>query len=230
MKLPYLLSALVLPVALSACGLAGAIIGPVEVGDAFGVNGQSLSAQFSQNDQGLSVLSLSSQAVSTATGSAEYSFDDQDLDTRGFSLVDVKAEIGIESVVTLKAPVGASYPESFTLSSVAAQATVGDAVNGSVTLAESRELELAFNKGACGVSSCEYRFSGDVTLLEDALSVGEGDNSVLRSFVKIIKLDGENSANQGSFNVTLGADSDTDLSGFSATFKLINKSTKIRVG
>lgn len=230
MKLHYLLSALVLPVVLSACGLAGAIIGPIEVGDAFGVDAQSLSAQFSQNDQGMSVLSLSSQAVSTATGSAEYSFDDSELDTRGFSLVDVKAEIGIEANVVLTAPLGASYPESFTLNAIDAQATISDAVNGEVTLQESRALELTFTKGSCGATSCDYVFDGDSDLLADALSVSEGSNSTLKTFVNIIKLNGQNTANTGSFSVVLSADSSTDLSGFSATFKLINKSTKIRVG
>ena len=230
MKLRYLLSALTLPVVLSACGLAGAIIGPVEVGDALGVNGKALSATFAGGADG-NLLALSTDALSTATGSAEYSFDDQELKTRGFNLVDVKAEVGIEATVVLRAPLGeTSYPESFTLSAVEAEATVGDEVNGSVTLKESRGLELTFKKGTCSATSCDYIFEGDAVLLADALSVREGDNSLLRKFVKIIKLDDSNSPNSGSFSVVLSAESDADLAGFKATFKLINKSTKIRVG
>ena len=230
MKLRYLLSALILPAVVTGCGVVGSIIGDIEVGDALGVDGQSLTATFSEGDSG-SLLALSTQALSSATGKADYSFDDQELKTRGFSLVDVKAKIGVAPVVVLSAPAGvSSYPEAFTLTQLDASATVGDEVNGSVTLSESRELNLTFEKGDCTLASCEYRFTGEVSLLADALSVNEGDNSLLRSFVKIIKLDGENSPNTGNFSVTLSAESDADLSGFLATFKLENKSTKIRVG
>lgn len=227
MNLRYLLLALTLPLLMTSCGLVAAVVPPITLEDPFGVEGESITTEF-----GATTSAMSTLAESTAEATAGRSFDDQELDLRGFSLARLNAAIGLDGKVVLTAPsLEASFPDTFTLTHVSATAKVSDAVNGSAEMNIENDINLPFTKDAgCVALSCDYSFSGDLEDIKNAIQISEGDRSKLASFVKIIRKDGANSKNEGSFTLSVTADSDPVLDGFKATFKLRSGDASIKLG
>ena len=230
MNFRTLLLALTLPVMMTGCGVVAAFIPSIAVDDPFGVEGQTVTTTFGDS----AVLTgVQTQAESTAEETTSQSFDDQDFDLRGFSLARLTAKIGFDPSVTLSAPVtGAEFPAQFTLTRVAATATVTDAAHEPAIIDFERELGLRFelDRSSCTLSSCRYRFAGDAEDLANALEISESDRGLLRSFVDVIRLDGANTPNEGRFKLTLTADSDPALTGFSASFTLRSGDASIKLG
>jgi len=227
MNLRYLLLALTLPLLMTSCGLVAAVVPPIALEDPFGVEGESITTEFGPTSAG----ALSTLAESTANATAGRSFDDQELDLRGFSLARLNAAVGLDSNVVLSAPVGASYPETFTITGVSATAKVSDDINGSAEMTIDNEVSLTFKKSArCETLSCDYSFTGELADIKEAIQISETDRSKLASFVKIIRLDGRNSRNEGRFSLSVTADSEPSLDGFKATFKLRSGESSIKLG
>lgn len=227
MNLRYLLLALTLLLLMTSCGLVAAVVPPIELNDPFGVEGESITTEFAAANAG----ALGTLAESTAEASAGRSFADQELDLRGFSLARLNAAIGLDAKVTLSAPVGASYPETFTLTKISATAKVSDDVNGTAEMTIENDVNLQFTKSAsCDALSCNYTFSGERDDLKAALQISETDRSKLAKFVKVIRLEGSNSQNRGGFTLSVTADSDPVLDGFKATFILRSGESNIKLG
>ena len=227
--------ALLLTVALmTGCSLVAAFIPPVEVADPLGVDGQSLTLLFGAvNASSSSEAAPTPQALSQAQAAVTRTFDDQELDLRGFSLASLDVEMGLESTVSLTRPVTARFPTSFTLVQTSGVATLQDDANGEATLDFAHKLDLVFTRdAACDLAalSCDYRYVGDDAALASALSIAEKDGGTLRTFVDIVRLGVQNTPNTGRFSVGLSVDSEPGLDGFSATFTLRSGKASIKVG
>ena len=220
-----------LPVLLSGCGLVAAFVPPIEIADPFGVEGQSLTTTFADADT--RQAGLTSQANSQAQATFTRTFDDQELDLRGFSLARLDVQVGFGSEVSLSRPVTGRFPTSFTLVRSAGAANLSDEANGAATLAFSHDLELVFTRDAAcdvGALSCGYAYVGDPASLASALSVSVSDRSTLAAFVAVLRLDGQNTPNTGRFAFALTAESEPTLDGFSATFTLRSGKATIKLG
>ena len=220
-----------IPLFLAGCGVVAAFVPPIEVGDALGVEGQALTTTFGTT----STAGLSTQAASTADTSVERQFEDMELDLRGFSLAELHAGIGIDPTVTLIAPSAlAEYPEVFTLTSVSASATVSDDVNGSATMRMSRTVDLTFelDSDGCTLDACSYAYAGSADDLADMLGITttKADGDTLATFVDVVRLGGAPSMNTGSFSLSMTAEGEPSLDGFSATFTLRSNGTVIELG
>lgn len=176
-----------LPLLLAGCGVVAAFIPPIEIGDPLAVEGQSLTTTF--GDEGTSGLSV--QVLSEAQSTATHSFDDIELDLRGFSLSELHASAGIDPVVVLEAPDAlASFPASFTIMGVAATATASDQVNGEAVLSMERSasVQTELHEESCSLATCSYRcVDGDP--LEDVLSINVTAGHVLAAFVDVVRLE-----------------------------------------
>jgi hypothetical protein len=217
-----------LPLLLAGCGVVAAFIPPIGIGDPLAVEGQSLTTTF--GGEGIPGLTL--QVLSEAESTVAHSFEDIELDLRGFSLSEFHAAVGMDPVVVLQAPDPlAAFPDSFDLVGVAATATVSDEVHGEAVLSMERSVYARFELDAdsCAVGTCSYRYA-DGDPFEDLLSVRVTDWSTLAAFVQIVRLDGDPSMNTGTFSVRLTADSEPSLDGFSATFTLRSGGTVIKLG
>jgi hypothetical protein len=191
------LTLLVLISVLTGCGVIAALVPPIEVGDVLGVEGQTFSTTF------VGTSGLSSQALSAAQTTITRTFEDTDLDLRGFSLSGLNAAIGIDTSVRVQAPSpGMPFPESFMLTHVAADATVSDVVNGEASMSMRDESQLVFELDAstCDLNGCTYRYASEASL-DDLLSlhVSSGERATLAAFVTIIRLQGTLSLNTGTF-------------------------------
>ena len=216
---------------LAGCGVVATFIPPIEVGDVLGVDGQTVTATF-----GEPASALTTQVASVSSATFEQTFDDQELDLYGFSLRDFVAVIGLDQRVVLHAPIGGTFPDSFTLTHASISATLSDEVNGSATMTLEHDLELLFDRdeGSCGPLSCSYLYHGDPDLLAEALTLIASENddaqATLRRFVDIVRLQGDASPNSGSFTISVEVDSTPSLAGFEGRFRLKSASTTIRLG
>lgn len=217
-----------LPLLIAGCGVVAAFLPPIEIGDPLAVEGQTLTTTF-DGDGG---SSLSTLVYSEAQSTVTHSFDDIELDLRGFSVQEFHASIGIDPVVDLSAPDALSaFPDSFAIVQVAATAAVSDDVHGEAILSMEKTVWARFelDPGSCSLSTCSYRYvEGDP--LEDLLSISVTDPNVLQKFIEVVRLEGESSVNRGSFSLGVVVDSDPSLSGFSATFTLRSGGTSIKLG
>ena len=112
-------------------------------------------------------------------------------------------------------------------------ATLQDDVNGETMLDFNHDLNLVFTRdAACDLTalSCDYRYVGEEVALASALSISENDGGTLRAFVDIVRLGAQNTPNTGRFSVSISADSEPSLDGFSATFTLRSGKASIKVG
>lgn len=229
MVLRSLVLTLLVPVFLTGCGVVAAFIPPIEVGDVFGVDGQTITASFAEPSS-----ALMTQVVSVAEKTTEREFEDAELDMKGFSLSSLDSKISLEPKVTVTAPhVDAVFPKSFSLNYLAADATVSDKVNGSAHLSTEQNIKVVFTliEDSCKGLSCKYQYaSGDA--LEGVLNIKTMNNEgqSLRKFVQIIRLQGNPSPNLGQLKVTLKVDSDPGMAGFTATFALRSAGTLIKLG
>lgn len=227
-----ILRALLLPIPLllAGCGVVAAFVPPIAVGDALGVEGQSLTTTFGSIDG----ARLGTQAFSSADTTVEREFDDMELDLRGFSVAELHAGIGLDPTVVLRtSSTLAAFPSEFTITKVHATATVSDDVNGRATLTTEREIHLTFalDTSSCTADTCRYAYAGGDEL-EDVLSVGatRADGDTLATFVDIVRFSGAPSLNTGSFSLSVESDSEPSLDGFSATFTLRSGGTVIELG
>ena len=227
MHLRYLLSAFLFSMVLTGCGVVANLIPPIEVGDMFGVDQQSVTAQFSDG-QG-----LVTQAVSSAEDTIERSFEDMDLDLRGFSLKELDAGISIDTSLTLtRVSSAAEFPVMFTLTKLSVDATVSDEVHGSANLEMEHSASLVYERVDSSVTatSATYTLVSGSALGALSIEVNADERDLLAKVVDIIRLDGESSVNAATVKVSLEADSNPSLAGFSATFKLISEGTKVKLG
>jgi hypothetical protein len=141
-------------------------------------------------------------------------------------------QLHLGTTISLHAPhAEAAFPQQFTLTHASIQGSVSDAVNGTATMAVEHTLDLTFvlDAASCNAGTCTYTYGGSEDL-QQALTVHVNDGSVLRQFINVIRLAGEPSANSGQFTMSVMADSEPGLDGFSATFTLHSKGATIRLG
>lgn len=220
-----------LGVLLAGCGVVAVFIPPIEVGDVLGVDGQTLEVTFGEPG-----AALATQVASSSSITFEQSFDDQEFDLYGFSLQDFVAVIGFGPTVQIVAPLGGSYPDSFTLTHASVSATLGDEVHGTATMTLERDLALVFERDVAGCTAlgCSYVFRGEIGLLAEAMTLIASENPdaavTLRRFVDIVRLDGAPSPNRGSVTIGIEVDSEPGLAGFDGSFELESGGATIRLG
>lgn len=210
---------------LSACGVVAAFVPPLSVGDPLGVDGRAVTAALTDG-------ALTAQDVAHVDQTRTFDIRDLDENLRGFSLDGFHANAGLAQDVTLAGPAGsapADYPDTFTVTRAVVEATLSDAVNGSVSFTRDVELDLAFERAECASDGCTYRYAGSETLA-DALDVELTDRAKLESLVSILILRDPETPNRGSLRVGVEIDADVPLGGFVATFRLTSEGSKIRLG
>ena len=222
----YLFLSLVLAAFLTGCGLVAAFIPPIEIGDPLGVAQQTLTTTFGSSG------ALRTQAISNGERTVSRSFEDVEFDLRGFSLAELNIPVGLGTTIKLHAPsADAAFPQQFTLTYASVEGSVTDAVNGTATMTVEHSLDLTFvlNESTCNAGTCNYTYAGSEDLAQ-VLTVNVADGAVLQQFINVIRLAGEPTPNIGQFTMSLTADSEPALDGFSATFVLHSKGATIRFG
>lgn len=212
--------AAIVPV-LGACGLVGAVVPPIDVGDPLGVNSRVVMAQLQDG-------ALVQQAASHVDRTVSFDLRDREQDLRGFGVAAFYTNAGIDPEVTMAVPNGAEAPEQFTLSRALIAADLSDA-NADVAFEHSVSLDLVFERSACEGDTCTYTYTGSEDI-GSVLDMEWTDRAELDKVVDILLRGNEDTPNHGSFRVALEVESDTSLTGFTAMFGLSSDGSKIKLG
>ncbi len=229
-----------LAVILAACGFAGNLVPPVEVGDVFGIGTPATPTAIKAPafHDPAALVHLTPAALGAVDFHAnDLTFDDVELpNLYGFSLDALWVTIGLGDTITLeREAVGATYPDAFTLTGVEAFIRVSDSQNVRQPVEyRFKELELAITyerQGECGADdACIYKATATAAELERAMlfNIPESSGNVVKDLITIASEGGTNTAR---VTARLTADAPNgSLLGLAPTFQISNPSTKVSLG
>ena len=215
------MAAALLPM-LAACGMVGAMIPAVDVGDPLGVQGRVIAAQVQDGP-------IATRAITHVDRTTSMDLPDLEQDLRGFRIAALYVGAGFSDEVRLSGANFDAAPQTFTIDRAVIEATLADDRDGSVTFHAAMDLDLTFEKATCDATGCTYRYTGD-TDLAHALDLDLTDRAQLDRLVKILVARGEPTPNTGSFRVAVQFDGDTSLAGYTVRFTLESEGTKLKLG
>lgn len=214
-------TAAILPV-LAGCGMMGAMIPAVDVGDPMGVNQRIVLATV--QDGPIALRSLTHVDRTTTMD-----LPDVEQNLRGFGVAGLHIDAGFSGEVTLTGADLSSAPDAFTIDGALVEATLADERDGSVTFRDEAELDLTFEKTSCDADACSYRYAGDDDV-GSALDLNWTDRAKLDALVEILVKRGEETPNEGTFRVALQFDGEDSLAGYTVRFTLVSEGSKLKLG
>ena len=237
MKRLYFIILAILPLALSACGAVALFVPPIEVGDALGVDNRVVSL-YLVNDSKAATASydIVSSANYIARGEVSKTFEDtKELDLKGFSVQDFKANVKIDKELILdgldKALSSSSFPKELKLIDLSVTARLEDEPHGVGSMAVSKavNLEYSLDASTCKAGKCKYVSIDSDKGLSFALT--ENDSALLAKLIKIIKEEGgQSSTNKSYIKLEITVQSEAGLENYKLDITLHSKGTKIRLG
>jgi len=235
MKRLYLIILAILPLALSACGAVAVFVPPIEVGDALGVDNRVISLSLNEKTATAS-YDIVSSADYIAIGEVSKTFKDtNELDLKGFSVQDFRANVKIDKELILdsldKALTSSSFPKELKLVDLSVTARLEDEPHGVVSMAVSKPLNLQYSldAGSCKAGKCKYVSSDSDKGL--SFELAESDGALLAKLIKIIKEEGGvSSTNKSYIKVEITVQSEAGLASYKMDITLHSKGTKIRLG
>ncbi len=234
MKRLYFIILAILPLALSACGAVALFVPPIEVGDALGVDNRVVTLYLAK-DKSLASTSLGTSNY-TAVGEVSKTFEDtKELDLKGFSVQDFKADVKLDKNLILdslnKAASSSNFPSELKLIDLSVTARLEDEPNGLVSMALSKPLNLKYSldSNSCKAGKCTYTSDDSDKGLSFALT--ESDGALLNKLIKIIKEEGgKSSTNKSYIRLEITVQSESGLENYRMDLTLHSKGSKIKLG
>lgn len=218
---------------LTSCGLVATFIPPIDVGDALGLEGQTVSTTLGTT--GGQLTTAAAQQVS-GQRSLTRTFDDQDLDLRGFSVAEFHAKIGFHPDVIVTRPLlTMPFPASFTLVDATADVTLSDQGGArEVTFHRAWMGDLTFRAGTCDPAglTCSYSFDRGSVDPGDFLDldIRPDERAKLDTALEILKLEGVNTPNTVAATFTITVESDPGMSGYTLELTLKSADASVKLG